>query len=278
MHSRSPTVALSETGVGVLLRRHRLAGERRLFGAQVLRLEEPQVGRNLVAQLEEHDVPRNELLRGEHARLAAAHRPGLGGKHVADRIQRLLGPAFLDEPEQPVENDHGEDDRRVDPQAQHQFGEPGGEKNVDKDVVELGEEPHERAPLLALRQAVRPIFLQPGRGLGGVEAFFTALVASRFTTSSTRIACHDGASVFPSGVAPVLICRPPSKSASRLTFKAGMDSAALVSATTRVGESAHRQFLPNCSKQNTLSRNRELGKTSQATPGSSIPRLEDTQS
>ena len=137
---------------------------------QVLSLEEPQVRRNLVAGLEEHDVPRDELIRGKHARLAAAHSPGLGGKHVADRIQRLLGPALLDEPQEPVENDDREDDRRVDPQAQHQFGEPGAEKNVDKDVVELGEEPHERAPLLALRQTVRPILLEPSRGLGGVEA------------------------------------------------------------------------------------------------------------
>ena len=172
MHSRSPTVALAETGVGGLLRRHRLAGQRRFFGAQVLRLDEPQVRRNLVAGLEEHDVPRNELLRGKHARLAAAHGPRLGGEHVADRIQRLLGPALLDEPEQRVENDDGEDDRRVDPQAQHQLDEAGAEKDVDEDVVELGEEPHQRAPLLALRQAVRPIFLQPRRGLGGVEAFF----------------------------------------------------------------------------------------------------------
>src|SRR5271165_4115618 len=68
---------------------------------QVLSLEEPQVRRNLVAGLEEHDVPRDELIRGKHPRLAPADGSGLGGKHVADRIQRLLGPALLDEPKSP---------------------------------------------------------------------------------------------------------------------------------------------------------------------------------
>ena len=170
-------LAVSDRGVvgdrvGVLLRRHGLAGERRLFGAQVLRLDEPKVRGNLVAGLKQHDVARDELFGGKHASLPAAHRPGFGREHVANRIQRLLGPAFLDESEQSVENDHGKDDRRIDPQAQHQLGEPGGEKNVDKDIVELGEKPHERAPLLALRQAVRPIFLQPRASLGGVQAFF----------------------------------------------------------------------------------------------------------
>ena len=101
--------------IGVLLRRHGLASERRFFGAQVLRLDEPQVRRNLVARFEEHDVPRNEFIRGKHAGLAAAHGPGLGGEHVADRIQRFLGFPFLDEPEEPVENHDGKDDRRVDP-------------------------------------------------------------------------------------------------------------------------------------------------------------------
>src|SRR5208282_3119177 len=35
-----------------------------------------------------------------------------------------------------------------------------------------GEEPHEWAALLALRQAVTPVLLQSGCGLGRIEAFF----------------------------------------------------------------------------------------------------------
>src|SRR5262249_970133 len=57
----------------------------------------------------------------------------------------------------------------VDPQVQHQLGEPGGEQDVDEDVVELGEEPSDGAALPPFRQAVGPIFLKPGRGLGRIE-------------------------------------------------------------------------------------------------------------
>ena len=171
MLSRSPTVAFADTGSVRLVRRHRFAGERGLLGAQILHLGEAEVGRHLVARFEQHDVARHEFLRGYHARLAAAHGPRLGGQHVADRVQRLLRPAFLDEPEQPVDDDDAEDDRGVDPQAQHQLGEAGGEQDVDQDIVELGKEPQERAPLLALRQAVWPVFFEAGRGFGWVEAF-----------------------------------------------------------------------------------------------------------
>ena len=172
MHSRSPTVALSETGsvffsAGTNSPVSAASSVRRFFASMSRR----SAG-TLSPELEQHDVPRNKLIRREHAGLAAAHGPGLGGKHVADRIQRLLGPALLDEPEEPVENDDGEDDRRVDPQTQHQFGEAGAEKNVDEDIVELGEEPHERAAFFALWQPVRPVFLEPGSGLCCVEAFF----------------------------------------------------------------------------------------------------------
>ena len=172
MLSRSPTVALAGTGsvffsAGTDSPVSAASSVRRFFASMSRR----SAG-ILSPELEQHDVARNELFGRKHARLAAAHGPRLGGKHVADRIQRLLRPALLDEAEQRVEDDHGEDDRRVEPQAQHQLGEPGAEQDIDKDVVELGEEAHERAPLLAFRQPVRPILLEPGRGLGSVEAIF----------------------------------------------------------------------------------------------------------
>jgi hypothetical protein len=75
----------------------------------------------------------------------------------------------LDEAEQRVENNHSEDDRRIDPQAQHQFGEASAEKHINQDVVELGEKPHERPPLLALRQAVWAILPKPSGGFGCIE-------------------------------------------------------------------------------------------------------------
>ena len=84
-------------------------------------------------------------------------------------LQRLLGLAFLDEAEQRVEDDDAEDDRRVEPQVEHQLGEAGAKQDVDQDVVELRQEPHERSPLLAFRQPVWPVLLQAVRRLGRIQ-------------------------------------------------------------------------------------------------------------
>src|SRR6516225_4984180 len=78
MFSRSPTVAFAGT-VSPLIGRHRLPSQRCLFGAQILGVDEPQVRRNFVAGLQDHNVSWYELLSWTHARLAAAHCPGLGG-------------------------------------------------------------------------------------------------------------------------------------------------------------------------------------------------------
>ena len=80
-------------------------------------------------------------------------------------------PSWMN-PSSPLRTTTAKDDRRVDPQTQHQLDEAGAKKNVDEDIVELGEEPHEWAAFFALWQPVRPIFLEPGSGLCCIEAFF----------------------------------------------------------------------------------------------------------
>ena len=127
MPSRSPTVAFVGHGVGGFVDGDRLAGERRLFRPQVLDVDEAKVRRDLVARFEQHDVARHQLLGRDHARFAIAQGPRLGGQHVADRIQRLLRLALLNEAEQPIDDDDAENDRGVEPQAEHQLDEPGGQ-------------------------------------------------------------------------------------------------------------------------------------------------------
>jgi hypothetical protein len=56
------------------------------------------------------------------------------------------------------------------PQVEHQLGEAGAEQDKDQNVVELGQEPNERSPLLAFWQAVGPELLQTLRRLGRLEA------------------------------------------------------------------------------------------------------------
>src|SRR5262249_56272803 len=70
-----------------------------------------------------------------------------------------------------VEDNHTEYDRRIDPQVEHQLDEAGTEKDIDEDIVELRQEPHERPPLLALRQAVGAVLLQADRGFACIQAF-----------------------------------------------------------------------------------------------------------
>ncbi len=155
---------------GRFVRRHRFAGQRRFFRAQVLDLGEADVGGDLVAGFEEHDVARHERLRRDHRRLPVAQRSRLRREHVADRIERLLRPALLKEAEQSVDDDDAEDDRGVEPQVHHQLDEAGGEQHVDKHVVELLQETHERPALARGRQHVEAVFRLAARGFGVVEA------------------------------------------------------------------------------------------------------------
>ena len=75
----------------------------------------------------------------------------------------------MDETEQCVENNHTEDDPGIDPQVQHQLGEAGAEKDVNQDVVKQSEKPHERSPLLALREAIWAMLLEPSGGFSSIE-------------------------------------------------------------------------------------------------------------
>jgi hypothetical protein len=87
--------------------------------------------------------PAPAAARGAAPAIAASPRSLLAAAGTASgsSFWKSYYQALLDEPQQTVENDDGKNDRRVDPQAQHQIGEPGTEKNVDKGVVELDEEP-----------------------------------------------------------------------------------------------------------------------------------------
>ena len=104
-------------------------------------------------------------------------------------FERLLRPSFLDEAKQPVQYDDAENDRCVDPQAEHQLGEACTKQDVDQDIIELRQEADKR-----------PLFLPSGNRLGPYFCMrLTAsprsrpdsvLVASCFTTSSAVMACQ----------------------------------------------------------------------------------------
>lgn len=76
-------------------------------------------------------------------------------------FQGLLGFAFLEEAEQCVEDHHGQNDRGVKPQADHQLDEAGAQQDVDEDVIELLQEPDQRPLLASLRQPIMAILRKP---------------------------------------------------------------------------------------------------------------------
>ena len=94
---------------------HRLASEGRFFCSQVLDLDETKVCRDLVARFKEHDVAWYQFFGRDQTNLSAAQGSGLRRQHVADRVERLLGLAFLNEAKQRIENNDTQNDCRVEP-------------------------------------------------------------------------------------------------------------------------------------------------------------------
>ena len=81
---------------------------------QAARAQQAQVGRHAVARLEQHHVAGHELARQPtvmRARRRAA-RAARGRDQLADRVERLLGLALLEEADDRVDQHDGEDDRR----------------------------------------------------------------------------------------------------------------------------------------------------------------------
>ena len=170
MLSRSPTVAFSETGSVVLsagtdspvsaassVRRFLTSASRRSAGT-------------LSPDSSSTTSPGTSSSAGS-MRVAPPRRV----RASADSMLRIESSAFSAlpswmNPSSALMTTTAEDDRGVDPQAEHHLGEAGAEQHVDQDVVELGSQAHERPPLPAFRQAVGSVLLQAGGGFAGVQA------------------------------------------------------------------------------------------------------------
>ena len=100
------------------------AGQRRLLHPQGLGLGQSEIGRHLVARLQEDDVARDEGVRRHHAAPAGADHARLEREHLADRGERPLRLALLREADERVDEDHARDDAAVHPLAE-QRGDQG---------------------------------------------------------------------------------------------------------------------------------------------------------
>ena len=141
--------------------------------------DEPHVGRHLVAGLQEHDVARDELGRGQRALAPAPDHDRIRRRHRAQRLDRLARPVLLHEADDGVEDDHAADDEAIEHLAGEDGERRGGEQDVDQRVPDLPQEdlrgprcrrPGQRVRAVALETACCVLVRQPGaRGLQPVE-------------------------------------------------------------------------------------------------------------
>jgi len=152
--------AITERRVGCdrrdgFLHCHGLAGEHGLVDAQVARAQQAQVGRNPVAGLDQHDVTGNDRVGGDGRAMAVAHDGGFRIDHGADGVEGLFRASLLQVADGCVDDDDRENDCGVDGVAEQQRQHPGGDEDVDEQVVELHQQALPGAAPRRLRQAVR---------------------------------------------------------------------------------------------------------------------------
>ncbi len=134
------------------------------------RLQHPQIGRHLVARLQEHDVAGNKVRAVHRHPLTIAQNGGAGCQHPPDRGHRRLGLVFLDEADHRIGKHHGEDHPGIHPVLQGPRHHCRTDQDVDQHVVELPQKAHHRPPRPHFRQAVRPMLDQSPHGLGRGQA------------------------------------------------------------------------------------------------------------
>ena len=131
----------------VLVDRLGLAGERRLARAQRRRVEEARVGGDEVAALEQEDVATHHLGRGHHDGVAVAHDARPRRRQAGERRDRALGAVLLEEADQGVQDDDGEDGDAVDPLADGDRHGRRADQHPDDDAAELTDQDVERPDL-----------------------------------------------------------------------------------------------------------------------------------
>ena len=155
--------------VDALVDGHRLAGQCCLRELEAGHLGEAEVRRDQPARLEEHDVPDDEVGRGDVRRRTVTDHPGLRRRHRVQRLDRLLGAERLDHADGRVEHDDDDDGDGVDGLA-HEAGDDGGrDEQQDHDVLDLLDHQLEKPSTAVLGQHVRPVLGEPAGGLGPVQ-------------------------------------------------------------------------------------------------------------
>jgi hypothetical protein len=122
-----------------LLDWHGLARQDRFLGCQPARVDQPQIGRDLVPGFDQHHVPRHQVdgIDRDPPPVAQDRRPW--GKHLPDRRHRRLGLALLDKADHRIDDDDRQDHARIHPVLQGSRHCRGRDQHVDQQIVELAQ-------------------------------------------------------------------------------------------------------------------------------------------
>ncbi len=101
---------------------------------------EAQVGRDHAARLEQHEVARHEIGRRHRHDRAVANHASLQCCELLQRPQRLLGAILLDEADDRIQHDDGEDGGGVLDLADESGDDRRGDQQDDHEIGELAEE------------------------------------------------------------------------------------------------------------------------------------------
>ena len=154
----------------VLVDRFRLAGQGALVHRQRVRLHEAAVRGNPVARLEQNQVPGHHVGGGDLLDRAVPAHLGLRGQHARQRFHRLVGPLFLNEAEQRIDDDDHPDHDRVLQVANCGRDHRSPEQEQDEHPAKLVEQPFPPRPFRFADQLVRASLLPAPDGFGFAQA------------------------------------------------------------------------------------------------------------
>ncbi|MNX66381.1 hypothetical protein D3C86_974710 [compost metagenome] len=142
-----------------------LAGQHRFLDAEVMRIEQPDVGGDLVPRAQDHDVAGDQIAGVDVFLLAVAHHAGVVRQHAADAVQGAFGLAFLHIADDGVDDRDRQDHGGVQPMPHQGRDRRRAQQDVDQHIVEMAQKPQPRAAAHRRGQGVQTEGLLPAPDL-----------------------------------------------------------------------------------------------------------------
>ena len=121
--------------IGELVHRLGFARQDSFLNLEVVGFFQAKIGGHTVTSLQQHGITRYQLA-GIHLMLAAGpDNAGAGSQHMTDSGQCLLGPTFLDEADQGLDNHHRQNHPGVDPVSESTGDGRCGQQYINQEIT-----------------------------------------------------------------------------------------------------------------------------------------------